>query len=622
MPALMLGALGVVFGDIGTSPLYAMRECFAKGHGVHPTAANVLGVLSLIVWSLMALISLKYVAYVMRADNRGEGGILALMARVHQGGDATAMKKRAIVALGLFGAALLYGDGVITPAISVLSAVEGLEIATPVFSHYVIPITIALLVGLFLMQSRGTGSVGRAFGPVMLLWFLTLGALGLAAVVRNPKILSALSPHHGAEFLLRNAWHGFVVLGSVFLVVTGGEALYADMGHFGRRPIQLAWFALVLPALIANYFGMGALMLELPPEAREDPSFHPFFMLAPSRLAVPLVILSAAATCIASQALISGAFSLTKQAVQLGYCPRLRVEQTSHESIGQIYVPAVNWALLVSCVALVLAFKRSGALAAAYGIAVTMTMILTTLLMYVMATEVWGWRRPLALAVTLPLLAVELAFFGANALKIADGGWLTLAVGAGIYFCMATWKRGREILGERLRGGRVTLDQFLAKMDELAVTRVRGTCVFMVGSADGIPVTMVHHIRHNLVLHERTILLTVIVDEVPWVAREDRVTVEALPKGLFRVIARYGYAQTPSMKGVFRMCLTRGLPGLEMDRTTFYLGRETLIPTDKPGMAIWREHLFAFMSRNATPATAFFRIPAEQVFEVGVQIEL
>ncbi len=620
--ALVVGALGVVFGDIGTSPLYALRECFAPGHGVHPTEANVLGVLSLIVWSLTILISVKYVAYVMRADNKGEGGILALMARVHKGRDRTKLVTKTIVALGIFGAALLYGDGVITPSISVLSAVEGLEVATPFFTPYVLPITIALLVALFLVQSRGTGSVGRLFGPVMLVWFGSLSVLGVAAIVRHPSILSALSPHHGASFFAHEGRHALVVLGSVFLAVTGGEALYADMGHFGRRPIQLGWFGLVMPALLLNYFGQGALMLELPPAAREDPRFHPFFMLVRPSLVVPLVVLAAAATCIASQALISGAFSLTKQAIQLGYCPRLGIEHTSREAIGQIYVPSVNWALLVACIVLVLQFKRSSDLAAAYGIAVASTMVLTTLLMYAMARSVWGWRRRTALAVTIPLLGVEVGFLAANALKIREGGWLPLAIGGTIYLLMATWKRGRELLYARLREGFATVEQLRAKLAELNATRTKGTAVFMSAAADGVPFTLMHHVRHNLVLHERVLLLTVVIEEVPSVAKSERVTVTPLTDGLHRVAARYGYMETPSMPEIFELARAGGLDGLELARATFYVGRETVIPTERPGMALWREHLFAFMSRNATPATAFFGLPAEQVFEVGVQVEI
>jgi KUP system potassium uptake protein len=622
LPLLVLGALGVVFGDIGTSPLYALRECFAAEHGIHPNEANVLGVLSLIAWSLTILISVKYVAYVMRADNKGEGGILALMARVHRGGDPRSRGKRAILALGIFGAALLYGDGGITPSISVLSAVEGLEVATPVFTPYVIPITIALLFVLFYVQSRGTQAVGALFGPVMFLWFAALALMGVAAMAKHPSILAAVSPHHGVAFMMHEGRHALVVLGSVFLAVTGGEALYADMGHFGRRPIRIGWFVLVFPALLLNYYGQGALMLELPPAAREDPRFHPFFMLVRPSLVLPLVVLSAAATCIASQALISGAFSLTRQAIQLGYCPRTRIAHTSHESIGQIYVPAVNWAIFVACVALVLAFKRSGALAAAYGIAVTLTMLLTTMLMYAMATNVWGWRRSTALAVTVPLLAIELAFFAANALKIREGGWFPLAVGGGVYFLMATWKRGREILADRLRESRSTAEAFLARLDELAVTRVKGTAVFMSASPEGVPFTMVHHARHNLVLHERVLVLTIVVEEQPTVPAEERVVVTPLSRGLHRVVAHYGYMEHPTMVEIFKAATPHGLPDLDAGKTTFYIGRETLIPTSRPGMAIWREHVFAFMSRNAAPATSFFGLPSTQVFEVGVQIEL
>jgi KUP system potassium uptake protein len=617
MAMLALGALGIVYGDIGTSPLYALRECFHSAHGVAPTPTNVLGVLSLIFWSLVVVVSVKYLAFVTRADNGGEGGILALMALAMQRQRGEVARARpVVVALGLFGAALLYGDGIITPAISVLSAVEGLSLATPAFERYVIPITIIIILGLFLLQRRGTAGIGAIFGPLMCIWFLTLGVLGLREIFHNPEVLWALSPVAAARFFAANAWHGFLVLGAVFLVVTGGEALYADMGHFGRRPIQLAWFGLVLPGLLLNYFGQGALLLRVP-EAADNP----FYKLAPSWALYPLVALSTAATVIASQALISGAFSLTNQAIQLGYSPRMEVVHTSAEERGQIYLPGLNAALLVGVILLVLSFRNSSALAAAYGIAVTATMAITTVLAYVVARERWGVRRWVALPVAGLFLGVDLSFFSANAVKIAAGGWFPLVLAAVVFTLLTTWKRGRDILGEKLRASSISLKELLESFGDHPPVRVPGTAVYMTGNPEATPPALLHNLKHNKVLHEQVVLLTILTEDVPHVPPEERVEVKRLEEGFVRVVASYGFMESPGIPDILKRCREQGLQ-FQLMGTSFFLGRETLIPSKKPGMALWREVLFAWMTRNARSATAYFRIPPNRVVELGAQVEL
>jgi len=614
---LVLATIGVVYGDIGTSPLYALRECFAGAHGMAVSTENVLGVLSLIFWSLTFVISIKYVGVVLRADNRGEGGILALMALVQGGARKLGPhERRVVLILGLFGAALLYGDGAITPAISVMSAVEGLQVATPVLEPYVIPLTILLLLGLFLIQERGTGSVGAVFGPVMVVWFGVIGLLGLWRLVSMPAVLTAVNPVHAARFFTHHQGGGFVVLGSVFLVVTGGEALYADMGHFGRRPIRWAWFGVVLPGLLLNYFGQGALLLANPGAA-----INPFYRLAPSWAMYPLIALAAAATIIASQAVISGAFSLTRQAVQLGFSPRVRIQHTSSEAMGQIYIPVVNWALMVCTVALVLGFGSSSRMAGAYGVAVTSTMVITTVLLYVLSRRVWGWGRAKAGALTAGLLAVDLAFFAANAFKIPQGGWLPLLMAGSAFALMSTWKRGREVLAQRLREKSVPLDLLLGELMADPPVRVPGAAVFLTGAPDGTPPALVHNLVHNKVLHEHVVLLTVATAEVPQVPTQDRVRVACLPDGFFRVTARYGFMEVPDIPDVLERCQAHGLD-LPFGATTFVLGRETLVMSARSRMPFWREKLFAFMSRNALPATAFFSLPPDQVLEVGSQVEL
>ncbi len=618
LATLTVAALGVVYGDIGTSPLYALRTAFYGAHAIALTPTNVLGVLSLILWALVVIISVKYVVFVMSADNKGEGGILALLALVQRGRMARKLKPHlTIILLGIFGAALMYGDSVITPAISVLSAVEGLQIATPALAPWVIiSLTLLILFALFWFQSRGTQSVGTVFGRVMVLWFLTLAVLGATQIIARPEVLAAVSPHHGIRFLIENGRSGFLVLGAVFLAVTGGEALYADMGHFGVRPIRLAWYALVLPGLLLNYFGQGALLLGNPAAA-----VNPFYNMAPDWALYPLIVLAAAAAVIASQAVISGAFSLTRQAVQLGYCPRMRVEHTSSVEIGQIYIPTVNWALCLVTFGLVLGFQNSTNMAAAYGVAVSSEMVITSLLFYILARQVWGWSLARAGILVASFLVLDVAFFGANALKIPQGGWLPLLLAAGIFTLMATWKTGRQILSKRLQEKSIPLKILMGDLAADPPPRVPGTAVFMSGNPGGTPPALMHNLAHNKVLHEKVIFLTVITEEVPHVPPGERVTVKHLGKGFHEVIARYGFMEDPSIQDMIEHCRQKKLV-IQLEGTTFFLGREELVSTDRPGMARWRERLFAFMSRNALRATAFFQIPSTQVFEVGAQVEL
>jgi KUP system potassium uptake protein len=614
---LSLTALGVVYGDIGTSPLYAIRECFHGPHAVELTHANVIGVLSLIFWSLVIVISIKYLVFVMRANNRGEGGILALTSLVTPLHGGRQIERWFLVMLGLFGAALLYGDGMITPAISVLSAVEGLRIATPVLEPYIIPITIAILVVLFLFQSKGTAGVGKVFGPVTFVWFVVLGVLGIAQIVQVPGVLFALNPLHGLEFFIRNGWHGFLVLGSVFLVVTGGEALYADMGHFGIRPIRVVWFMLVLPALLMNYFGQGALLLVRPETAE-----NPFYFLAPSWALYPMVALATAATVIASQAVISGAYSLTMQAVQLGFSPRVDIEHTSSTERGQIYIPAINWALLAACIGLVVGFRSSSNLAAAYGVAVTSTMAITTILLYVVARNRWKWHPLVAGAVCALFLVIDLAFFGATMVKVFDGGWFPLVVAALVFTVMSTWKTGRRLLGERLRAMATPLKTFLSELAVKRPIRVPGTAIFMYSNRNGTPPALLHNLEHNKVLHEDVVILTVQTQEVPYVDAEERVEIERLDGEFYRIALNYGFMEEPNVPEALAAV---DIPGLSLrpETTTYFFGHETLIATrETPGMMLWREKLFILMTRNARRATAYFSIPPDRVVELGSQIRL
>ncbi|MEZ5293693.1 MAG: potassium transporter Kup [Vicinamibacterales bacterium] len=611
---LALGALGVVYGDIGTSPLYAIRECFFGPHAVEPTVDNVLGVLSLIVYALVVVISIKYVSVVMQADNRGEGGILALTALLP--GRDPERRTSALVLLGLFGAALLYGDGMITPAITVLSAVEGLNAATPLFEPYVVPVAVAILVGVFSIQRHGTERVGRMFGPIMLVWFATLAALGASWLSTAPFVLGALDPTHAVRFLTAHGWHGVVVMGAVFLVVTGGEALYADMGHFGRRPISVAWFALVLPALLLNYFGQGALLL-----AHPEAAANPFFALAPPRLLMPMVALATLAAIIASQALISGAFSLTQQAVQLGYAPRLTIDHTSSSEAGQIYSPEVNKALMVCTLAVVVGFGSSAALAAAYGIAVTLTMIITALLLHAVAVHRWQWPAAAATAMTGLFLTIDLTFLAANSVKIGQGGWLPLVVGAALFTLMTTWKAGRRLVAARLDARAEPIEAFLAGIQAAPPVRVPGTAVFMTAQPRGTPAALIHNLRHNKVLHEHVITLLVTTMPWPYVDTVERCSVRALGSGLYAVTLYYGFMQEADVPAALRQAALDGLP-FDADDVTYFLGRETLIRTDAPGMSAWREELFIFMAKNARRATGYFRLPADKVVELGVQVEI
>jgi KUP system potassium uptake protein len=612
---LSLGALGVVYGDIGTSPLYAFRECFRPEHHLRHTEANILGIVSLICWSLVIIISLKYLVLVMRADNRGEGGILALMSLV---GVQSASNKRRwfIVAIGLFGAALLYGDGMITPAISVLSAVEGLEVATPVFKLYVVPITLAVLVLLFVVQRIGTAKVGALFGPVMMIWFGVISAIGISQIVRAPHVLTAIDPRWAFRFFAENHLTGYLVLGAVFLAVTGGEALYADMGHFGARPIRIAWFAIVFPALLINYFGQGALML------RDPGAFeNPFFLAAPKWALYPLVGLAAFATVIASQAVISGAFSLTRQAVQLGYLPRLVIRHTSAREIGQIYIPSVNWLLMVCAVGLVIAFQASTNLAAAYGVAVTATMAITTSILAVVERERWNWSVIAIAAVTVPLLFVDLAFFGANIIKVEQGGWFPLLVGVLAFTLMATWRRGRQILNDRLASTQLEAADLLRDLASNRIHRVPGTAIFMSRRPEGIPTSLLHNLKHNKVVHKHVVLLSVVVEEIARLPEQERVKWEDLGHGVFRLVLRFGYMDETNLPSILAAIKDPPVP-LQPMTTSYFLGRETLLATRRPGMALWRERLFGWMMRNATGAATYFSLPSNQVIELGAQIEM
>jgi KUP system potassium uptake protein len=615
---LTLTALGVVYGDIGTSPLYALRECFKPEYHLTPTAPNVYGVLSLIVWSLILIVSVKYIGFIMRADNRGEGGILALLALILQRQHRQSEQRRRtiLIGLGLFGAALLYGDGVITPAISVLGAMEGLEVAIPHLHQYtVIGLSLAVIVGLFSFQRFGTDRVGRIFGPGMLLWFATIGTLGVIEIARAPRILLAVNPWDGVQFFVAHRGHGFVLLGAVVLAVTGAEALYADMGHFGKRPIRLAWFVMVLPCLLLNYFGQGAAILADPRSAE-----NPFYRLAPSWSLIPLIVIATFAAVVASQALISGAFSLTQQCVQLGYSPRVSILHTSKQQAGQIYIPEVNTALALGCVFVVLFFRSTGALGAAYGIAVTGTMAITTALFYVISRQRFGWPRWKAASLSAALIFIDLAFFAANIRKIAEGGWVPLVIGILLFTLMTTWHKGRTVLRDKMRADSLSLQLFLQDVERRKPVRVSGTAVFMTSDAEGAPVVLLHHLKHNKVLHEQVILLSVTSAEVPEVSDGERLTTASLGSGFFRVTAKYGFMETPDVKQILARCQGAGISTKPME-TSYYLGRERLIPNGPSPMPRWRKKVFVFMSRNARSATEFFGIPPNRVVELGTQIE-
>ncbi len=628
--ALALAALGVVFGDLGTSPLYALHDTFVGSHPVAVTRANVLGILSLFVWSLIVVVSGKYLTVMMRADNDGEGGIFALLALTGAtttpaaAGSASpsraAMRRTSmLLLLGIAGAALLYGDGVITPAISVLSAVEGLEVATTAFHAYVVPLTVVILIALFAAQSLGSGRIGRVFGPVLALWFVVIAAIGIWGIARAPEVLRAFDPRFGVEYFVAHGWAGFPVLGAVVLCLTGGEALYADMGHFGRRPIRIAWFALAFPSLVLSYLGQGGVLLTNPAAAQ-----NPFFLSAPAWCLYPLVVLATAATIIASQGLITAVFSLTSQAVQLGLSPRFKVLHTSSREIGQIYLPALNWTLMIACVALVLGFQSSTRLAAAFGLAVSGTMAITTLLFIAVARGRWRWSIARVTVIAGAFLMIDLAFLGANLLKIRDGGWIPLVIGAVVFLLLSTWRRGRELLNlaESERSGTAAgVDSVLASIASGSAAHVRGTAIYLHGAIDGVPRALLHNLKHNRVVHSRVVFLTVLVANVPTIAPAERMTVTALADGFWRIVARYGFIEEPDVPALLALAAAQGLEFRPME-TTYFLGRETIISSAKPGMAGWRERLFGVMVRNASPATAYFRIPPNRVVELGAQVEI
>ena len=617
LAAVSVAAMGVVYGDIGTSPLYTMKEVFNGPHAVAVTPDNLLGILSLIFWALTITVSLKYVMFITRADNRGEGGIMALTSLALRSQGAGPRMLWLMSILGIFGAGLFYGDAVITPAMSVLSAVEGLEVATPMFKPYIVPIAIGILCGLFIFQPRGTASVGALFGPVMLFWFGTLGVLGIWNILKHPDVIAAINPWYAAHFFLENRSHAYLALGAVVLAITGGEALYADMGHFGRRSIKWAWLGYVFPCLYLNYLGQGALILDNPAAVK-----NPFFMLVPEELLYPMVALATAAAVIASQAVISGAFSLTSQAMQLGYCPRIHVRFTSEREKGQIYIPNINWLLLLAVIILVLGFKSSSNLASAYGIAVTLTMMIDTLLAFVVVRALWNWNWLQAGLFLALFLVVDFAFFSANLVKVFDGGWFPLVLGLGIFILFATWKRGRALLYEKLQQDSMPLDAFLSSLQFGGPHRVAGTGIFMTTRPDGVPRAMLHNMLHNKVLHERVILLNVNLQDIPHVDEAERMVVEELTNGFYRVILNYGFKDDPNIPLALESCGSRGMAPVEIMETSFFLGRETIVPNRVPSMPLWRQILFMWMFRNAGTATDFFKLPTNRVVELGTQIEL
>ena len=615
--ALTLAALGVVYGDIGTSPLYALKEVFGGAHNPVPiTPQNILGILSLFFWSLMIVVTLKYVSFIMRANNEGEGGIVALMTLATDRKDGKSFRNLFLVTLGLIGAAFFYGDGVITPAISVLSAVEGLELITPNFKPFIVPISIIIIVGLFVFQRKGTASVGALFGPIMIVWFVVLAILGISGIVEHPEVLMAVNPLHGLAFLAANPVLGFFALGSVVLCITGAEALYADMGHFGIKPIQVGWLYMVLPTLVINYFGQGALLLS-DPAAIENP----FFLLAPEWALTPLVILATIATVIASQAVISGAFSMTKQAMSLGYTPRMEVLHTSEDEIGQIYVPAINWFLMVSIIFLILGFQSSSNLAAAYGIAVTGTMFITNILAISVATRLWGWNPFRAFLGALPFLLIDGCFFAANSLKIPDGGWFPLVFGLIVFVIFSTWKRGRDLVRIRMSDDAMELKAFTASLDEGGVDRVEGTAIFLVSDSKYVPQALLHSLKHYKVIHKHVIFLNVQLDTVPYVSNANRIEIEQLSSTFWNVNMHFGFKDDINIPDALKHCK---IPGVSFDLmdTSYFLGRETLIPKIKSDMAYWRELLFVFMYRNSDSATSFYRLPSNRVVELGSQVVL
>ena len=608
--------MGVVFGDIGTSPLYAFREAFIGKHAVTPTSDNVLGVLSLMLWALFLVVSLKYVVFIMRANNKGEGGIMALIALVQRAFRDDSRRRFVLVTVGLFGAALFYGDSMITPAISVLSAVEGLEIAAPGLETYVIPVSLLILTGLFFIQRHGTGNVGTWFGPVMLAWFGILGLLGLISILQTPAVLAAVNPLYGLAYFQAHGLAGWTVLGAVVLAVTGAEALYADMGHFGKKPIQLAWLALAFPGLILNYLGQGALILRNPAAAE-----NPFYLLAPEWALYPMIVLATLATVIASQAVISGAFSVTRQAIQLGYMPRMQVRHTSDSEIGQIYIPFINHSMFIGVVILVLGFQSSSQLAAAYGIAVTGTMAIDTILAFTVMWALMKWKLPLALTGMAFFLIIDFAFLAANAPKILHGGWFPLVIGITVFTLLTTWKRGRTILFQRMQSDDIDLTAFIEGIAAFSHGRVAGTAIFLHATGKGVPHALLHNLSHNKVLHERVVVLTVVTEDVPAVPSAERAQITPLGEGFYRMRLRFGFREEPDIPVALGQCRKQGME-FHLMETSFFLSRETIIATKMPGMALWREKLFVWMTQNAESAMTFFHLPANRVLELGTQIEI
>jgi KUP system potassium uptake protein len=617
MAPLVVGAIGIVYGDIGTSPLYTLRTAFTGTHGLALTHENVLGVLSVIFWALIVVVTLKYITLIMRADNRGEGGILALTALVSRGLEQAPRRRWWLVGFGIFGAAMFYGDGMITPAISVLGAVEGLEVIAPTLRAFVVPVSVVIMVLLFGIQKRGTASIGATFGPIMCVWFVTLGVLGAMEIVARPAVLAALNPAYGATFIAANPVSAFLSFGAVVLAVTGTEALYADMGHFGKSPIRRAWLFFVMPTLVLNYFGQGALILNDPTAIK-----NPFYLLAPDWALVPLLVLATAAAIIASQAVISGAFSLTRAAIQMGYCPRLTIQHTSERAIGQIYVPFINWMLLAAVIALVVGFRNSDALAGAYGIAVTLAMLIDSILIFVVMRQLWNWPTWLAVAIATPLVLIDLTFLSSNALKIPDGGWFPILIGIIVFTLLTTWKRGRIVLMERLAEDAMPLDLFIQSIEASPPTRVPGTAVFLTSTQNRVPHALLHNLKHNKVLHQRIVLLTVVMRDIPFVAEgETRYDIKPLGSDFYKMTADYGFKEDPDVPALLEECGRKGFM-FDMMETSFFVSRETLIATVAPGMALWREKLFVSMSKNAIKASEFFQIPTNRVVELGTQVEL
>jgi len=616
LQVMMVGAIGVVFGDLGTSTLYTFSEAFGSDHGMPVTALNVLGVLSLVLWTLLIVVALKYVTLIMRADNRGEGGIMAMMALALRVTRQYPRTRQLVVLAAVLGAALFFGDGVITPSITVLSAVEGLEVAAPELAHWVVWIAVAVLIVLFLIQKYGTGRVGGLFGPVMCLWFVAQGLIGIYNIVKHPAILRAINPWYGVDFFIHHGFGGFLALGAVVLCVTGAEALYADMGHFGRRPITIAWYAFVMPGLMLNYFGQGALLMHNPAAAD-----NPFYLAVPDWGLYPMIVLATAAAIIASQSVIAGSFSIMRQAVQLDFLPRMPVIYTSTEEAGQIYLPWINRLLMIFVVFVVIGFGSSNALAGAYGIAVTGTMAIDTTLFLIVARRLWNWNLGLILGLGAFFLIIDLSFFGANTLKIADGGWFPLALAAAAFTILTTWRRGRELLIRQSKRKGVELAPFITNISERSPVRVDGTAIFMVSNPDNVPLALLHNLKHNKVLHKRNIILTVETLETPYADPDEQTELQDLGHDFYKLVLRFGFAEEPNVPAALRACTKRGLD-IRMMEATFFLSRASVVGTDRPGMALWRDRLFAFLARNQLPATAFFGIPGNRMIELGAQVKI